>query len=49
MGLTGHLSNPPEPLANLLAFLQVIHEMPKKPKDARKQFSRLRYPPSAEK
>jgi hypothetical protein len=30
MGLTGQLSNPPEPLADLLSFLELIHEEPKK-------------------
>jgi hypothetical protein len=30
MVLTGHLSNPPEPLADLLSFFELIHEEPKK-------------------
>jgi len=28
--LTGHLSNPPEPLANLLSFFEIMNEKPKK-------------------
>jgi hypothetical protein len=28
--LTGHLSNPPEPLADLLSFFELIDEMPKR-------------------
>jgi hypothetical protein len=30
VGLTGHLSNPPEPLANLLTFFELIREEPTK-------------------
>jgi hypothetical protein len=30
VGLTGHLSNPPEPLVDLLYFFELIHEEPKK-------------------
>jgi hypothetical protein len=29
MGLTGHLSNPPEPLADLLSFFELAREKPK--------------------
>jgi hypothetical protein len=30
MALTGQLSNPPEPLVDLLSFFELIHEEPKK-------------------
>jgi hypothetical protein len=30
MVLTGHLSNPPEPLAGLLSFFELVREKPKK-------------------